>query len=430
MISSFLILFTGLMFDPLNVQVTKRKLHNESESMVIGRLVKSRTDGIFSAGGLTGRCKDQAPDADPLAYQYEAFEKGYSCNNFSPYLSQIGFHAVIYGLIDKASPFSSRVNLVLMRIFKVSMLSMVMSLVIYWFFLEFGILSALFALLGMLLTPWITYLGKDLWFCIWSNFLPFMTALFLLKGKSEGKKISWAQVLLLVNLGILANFVINGYEWVSTTLVMATTPFFYYGIKDRWPVRKLLGRLVWMVAGSVASLMLTFAALAYQISLVKGKFSDGIQWIIFSFHKRSFGTIEGLPEVYANQIDHPLQKVFLKYFMAPAFKFPVFITPHTPWYLDGIFFIELIFVFALATGLIFLHRTIYKRTGVFLQNLKSLAMTTWISILAPFSWLIIFKGHAWSHAHINYITWFMPFCIFGMALIGATVSAYFRRKAE
>ena len=38
-----------------------------------------------------------------------------------------------------------------------------------------------------------------------------------------------------------------------------------------------------------------------------------------------------------------------------------------------------------------------------------LVLATWFSILAPFSWYIIFKAHSFIHMHMNFIVWQMPF---------------------
>jgi hypothetical protein len=425
---TFLLFFTGLFFNPFGVLINDKRIDNQAESIVVGRLVKSHSDGMFSKAGLCGRCNIGLNDSTLFDYQYIALKEKHSCKDYTPYYSQIGFHGVIYYLILKASPLPSTYDITVLRVFKVAMLAGVLSLIVLWFYLEFGLLAALFVAAGVVLTPWITYLGRDLWFCVWTNFLPFLTALFLLKRQSERQNLADWKILLVVNLMILLNFVINGYEWVSTTLVMASIPFFYYWLKDRWRTKKLINHLAWLISGSVASLLLTFSILAYQISLTRGKFSDGIEWIIFSFQKRAHGGGEDLPEVYEKQVSHPLYEVFLQYFSAPAFKFPDFITKHTPRYFDGILFIELIVAFMLATWFIF-YRNKWLRLSLHqLQNLKALAFTTWISILAPFSWYVIFKGHAWSHHHIDYITWFMPFCLFGLAVLGAVMSSVFLNK--
>lgn len=425
-IISFLAFFFGFLFNPCHVLVKDKSLANQAESLVIGRLVKSRSDGVFSGGGLCGRCNETTLTGNVFDYQYIAYKENLPCNSFYPYLSQIGFHAVVYSVIDKISPFSPGINLWILRAFKVALLSLIMSLIVYWFFTEFGLIAAIFVFLGVLLTPWFTYLGRDLWFCIWTNFLPFVVSLFVLKREHELQRPSEIRILLYTSIAILVNFIFNGYEWVTTTLIMATIPFFFYWRKDDWPLKKLARRIAWIVAGSLASIFATFAILVFQISQVKGNFSDGIDWLIFSFQKRAYGGTD-LPDVYSKQVDHPLWQVILKYFTGTALKFPAFMTDHLPWFLDKVFFGEMVFLFLVLTVLFYYPRNLLRLSTEKLKQLRNLSMVTWISILAPFSWYVIFKGHAWSHDHINYITWFMPFCLFGLAMTGATISSMVKK---
>lgn len=44
----------------------------------------------------------------------------------------------------------------------------------------------------------------------------------------------------------------------------------------------------------------------------------------------------------------------------------------------------------------------------------------WVSITAPLSWFIIFKGHSYLHTHMNPIVWYMPFMLLGFVLTGST----------
>jgi hypothetical protein len=392
----------------------------QSESFTLGRLVKSRTDGIFSGAGLSGRCDCEGTLKEKIDFQFTAYTQDKECGKYYPYLSQIGLHGTFYSTLDAISPFSSPVNLKLLRAVKSALLAVSMSLILLWFYYELGLGAAIAVFLTILLTPWFTLMGKDLWFCIWTNFLPFTVLLFLLRKESRRGSPSGFRILLWANLAILFNFIFNGYEWVSTTLVMATVPLFYYWRKDRWPFKKLLRRFSWMVAGSIISLLATFTFLAYQVSLVKGKFSEGVEWILFSFQKRAYGGAE-VPEVYAEQTSHSLWQVFLRYLSGAAFELPSFLAKHLPWAFSRVFFAELLFVFALLTILFFYPGRLLKVDSEKLRNLRNLAIVTWISILAPFSWYVIFKGHAWSHSPINFITWFMPFCLFGMAMLGAAL---------
>jgi hypothetical protein len=202
---------------------------------------------------------------------------------------------------------------------------------------------------------------------------------------------------------------------------MAAIPFFYYWRNDRWPFSKLARRVAYLAAGCTVALLVTFSVLVYQIFLIKGKFSSGIDWIIFSFQKRAYGGAE-MPEVYAKQIDHSIWSIFRRYFGGAAVEFPDFMTNSLPPYLVQVYFAEYVFVVLVLTVLFYYPANLIKLPEKKMKHFRDLALVTWISILAPFSWYVIFKGHAWSHYPLDYITWFMPFCLFGLAMTGALLS--------
>ena len=61
------------------------------------------------------------------------------------------------------------------------------------------------------------------------------------------------------------------------------------------------------------------------------------------------------------------------------------------------------------------------------QRKRNLALITtlWVSILAPLSWYVIFKGHSYIHTHMNHILWQMPFTFFGFAVCGVAIKSLF-----
>jgi len=73
----------------------------------------------------------------------------------------------------------------------------------------------------------------------------------------------------------------------------------------------------------------------------------------------------------------------------------------------------------MVTYIVFSSKTIRQFPAFHRQQL-ALAAMTWVSILAPLSWFIIFKGHAYAHTHMDHIVWYMPFMLLGAALTGST----------
>ena len=46
----------------------------------------------------------------------------------------------------------------------------------------------------------------------------------------------------------------------------------------------------------------------------------------------------------------------------------------------------------------------------------ALIVATWIAVLSPVSWFVLFKGQAYVHTHTNYLAWHMPFTLFGYTM--------------
>jgi hypothetical protein len=79
-------------------------------------------------------------------------------------------------------------------------------------------------------------------------------------------------------------------------------------------------------------------------------------------------------------------------------------------------FLDLLGIFAGVTiAYAILHRLQPDR---FPDKEKSLGLiaVTWLSLLSPVSWFVLFKGQAVVHTHTNYLAWHMPFTLFGYAM--------------
>ena len=71
-----------------------------------------------------------------------------------------------------------------------------------------------------------------------------------------------------------------------------------------------------------------------------------------------------------------------------------------------------------------------KKKDFFIKKSKivTLIVTTWFSLLAPLSWLIMFKAAAYIHTHTNFIAFYMPFALFGFAIIGIVLSHFLSKR--
>jgi len=391
----------------------------DTESLVVGRLVKSRRDGIFAGGGLP--CRVQGGEiqdgADVVNSQYEAYYKNLNFETSGPYYSQIGFQGITLSLFDKIKPFSPERNIRVLRLLNSMLFALTLSIIIVWFYLEFGFVSSVMVLATTIFSQWVTVFGRNLWWVMWAFYLPFIASLFILI-----KQKSYRFAILITFIAVFIKCLYNGYEYITTTLLMMLTPYIYYSIFERWKLKLFFQRISIAAIAAIASVLSSTAILAYQIGADTGSFKKGLHHIfIYSVGKRTHGNPSDYPEVYAESLNADTLGVLDKYLKGLIFDFnSVF---DTSFDLLKVEYITVIVLFFVSSCLIYLSKhfsdkIFFRRISANRRKLTALSIATWFSLLAPLSWILVFKGHSHIHTHMNYITWHMPFTFFGFALFG------------
>jgi hypothetical protein len=387
----------------------------DTESLVIGRMVKSRRDGIFSSGGLPGQVLGGQIQEDVIKSQYEAYYKNLNFETFSPYYSQIGFQGITLSIFDRITPFSSEKNIKMLKLLNSMLFALTLSIIIIWFYLEFGLTISVTVLLTTIFSQWVTVFGRNLWWVTWAFYLPFIAILFILILK---KKSYLAIILTFIALFIKCLY--NGYEYITTTILMMLTPYIYYSILEGWKLKLFVRRISIIATTAIVSVLSSTIILAYQISTVTGSFKKGLHHIfIYSVGKRTHGDASNYPQVYADSLNAGTFGVIDKYLKGIIFDFNNLF--NTSYGFLRINYLTVIVIFAVFSGLIYLskhypEKVPFRKICKNRRKLSALAISTWFSILAPLSWFVIFKGHSYIHTHMNYITWHMPFTLLGFAL--------------
>ena len=114
----------------------------DTEAHIMGRMVKSRQDGIFSAGGLNGDgiiegIPKQWESASGLQRQYIAYLNDLSYDGFSTYNSQPGGQGMVFSLFDKLLPLPPNVKLQFFYVLTALLTAIAVSSLISWFYQEF-----------------------------------------------------------------------------------------------------------------------------------------------------------------------------------------------------------------------------------------------------------------------------------------------------
>lgn len=393
----------------------------DTESLIVGRLAKSQQDGIFSEGGLTGRSKQQGAD-DTYQQQYLLYTKNLPIYKFARYESQIGFQAMLFGLADKLTDFTNDENLAVFKMLTSILTAVTVTAIIFWFLDQFGIFAGIVVFVSTLLSQWMVVFGRTLWWVIWAFYIPILVSFGVLNHEDRVGRYSNKKAGLLLFTAVFIKCLFNGYEYITTTLIMMVTPYIYYGIRDKWGFRKLSFRIIAAGASGLAAVLASMVILVLQLSSVRGGLIYGVKHIIYSFGKRTYGNPDLYPEIYKVSLQADTFSVLGSYFkgtwcnLGKVFFTDSSIWPHFELKLRYGQIILLYFIFTvIGVGLLYSHAAQIKKHH---DRLLALIGATWFSMLAPLSWFIIFKGHSYLHKHINFITWHMPFMFFGFALAG------------
>lgn len=377
----------------------------DSESLVLGRLVESRQAGIFSEGALLGWGDAASPNltTDDYDRQYRVYLSGGSFDSYLVYESQSGMQATFFSALDAVSPFSSAQNLRLFRAFTALLTALTLSALVVWFLLEFGWITALVVLVTTLGSMWITYYGRNLFYSIWTYFLPMVVVLFLLRRESRGGAWKERNLCLVIFGLVFFKGIFTGYDFLLPPLGMLAAALIFYALKDSWTFGKTARRIALTAAFSIAGILLSFLVVAAQVGAVTGHFSDGLVHLADTIGRRTVG----------ETLD-PSQAGVYELAGAAGLWSVVDALLHKSAIMIGVKYIHLVYFFLGVTALLLLALWLRKGT----RTDYALVATTWISLLAPLSWVVLFKAHAAFHAHTTSIIWHMPFVIFGYALFG------------
>ena len=403
----------------------------DTESLIIGRMVKSRQDGIFSVGGLTGAGNASIENwvtSDQIDAQYSAYLNKLSFDEFSPYMSQTGGQGIIFSLLDRLIPLSPQIKLWSFYVLTVLLSAIALTAIIGWFYEEFGGWVAIFVLGSAVLSQWLTVFGKNLWWSLWAFYLPMIVVMYFLKHHRVPANRQFIKFGILIFITVFIKCFINGYEYITTTLVMMITPCIFYAILDKWSRHQCLKWTLAAASGSFVAILLSLTILCIQIGSIKDGFLDGVGHVVYSFGKRTYGEAQNYPAVYAASLEAGTIAVVITYVNGIFFDFNNYLSSTNTFvsnFLLKIRYAYLIVLFILMSVLLFFRSTAEQR-----QHYTALIWTTWFSILAPLSWYVIFKAHSFIHTHMSFLLWQMPFTFFGFAVFGSAVMAWAKSRRE
>jgi hypothetical protein len=430
-----------------------------TESHVLGRLVKSRQDGLFSAGGLLGvgtsrfakpaqpstqgmhfRRADLAtgihlrvpgedwPAGEEIEEQYRAYRDGLRFEIFSPYLSQSGGQGLVFGVLDGSLPLERDRRLELFYLTCAMLSASAVGAIACWFASELSLGVAAWVLVTALLSQWLVGFGRNLWWGLWAFYVPMLVLLQYERGVRPPAVKRRGTLAALAYGALLLKCFVNGYEYITASLVMLLLPTAYYALEHRARPAAFLKDALALALGAGAAILTSLAVLIAQVATLRGTAAYGWKHVVFSLLARTHGAPDDFPPAYGPALAASHASVLSSYLNGAYFDLrgrSARLDAALPDFLLAPRYGALLSLFALATLLLFwLGR---HEPAAEPRRDRALIGATWLSLLAPLSWFVLFKAHSYEHAHMNFILWQMPFTLFGFALTGEALARLFKR---
>ena len=337
-------------------------------------------------------------------------------------MSQPAGQGMLFSLLDRFIPLSPQIKLWAFYVLTALLSAIALAAIVRWFYDAFSGWVALCVVGSAVLSQWLTVFGKNLWWSLWAFYLPMIVVMCLLKRHRAPANRQFIKFGVLIFISVSIKCFINGFEYITTTLLMMITPCIYYAVLDKW--NRPQG-VKWTLAaglGSGIAIFLSLLMLCFQIGATKSGFMDGVDHVIWSFGKRTYGEVQDYPPIYAASLHAGTLGVVITYMNGVFFDLNNYL-PNINAFISNFLFkiryVYLIVLFIAMSVLLFLRsREMAAERG---QQHIALIWTTWFSILAPLSWYIIFKAHSYIHTHMSFLLWQMPFTLFGFAVLGAAM---------
>jgi hypothetical protein len=399
----------------------------------VGRLVQSQHHGIFSYAGLLGWGDESSfkDNWELTSHQYEVFltSKDFVTEDFKTYNSVIDFQGFVFGLLERLMNFFPKARLFIFQGLTALSTAVALGLIVLWIYREIGLMAAVFTAGFMMLSEWLTLFGGSIYWSLWAFYIPLIAIAYYISSNQAEDEIR-SKLFLIVYLSVLIKFLFNGFEYVTTVLIMVFSPLIYYALVNSWKLKTVLKTFSNVIFAEFLATLTALSILAIQNMIVLNGMGNAVNYILYSLEKRSIGIPDAFtsdPSLAASLRADTLI-VVKEYILGRAINLNLSFLP--PYFPDlklknlEISYLSIFIVFVLVTILFYSVAKVIEHKEL---KTSSFIVTTWLSAVAPLSWLIIFKAHAYLHLHLDFIIWQMPFAFLGFGMCGAILQFFLTR---
>ena len=391
------------------------------DRLVIARLARNQQNGFFSDGGLLGLGDAEKWNflSTTHSHQFDVYLNKGEFQTYLLYKSNPGFQGVFYGTLNTILNVSNKQKLSIFRGLTATLSALSFGFIFAYVITEFGILAGLFTLIFSAISIWLVLPAGSIFWNLWAFFLPFLTATYFLANSTSKGGYPALKIYFLLFSATLVRILMSGFDLITTGLIMTTVPFVFYGVYEKWDRKTFIERFIKIGICLSLATATGLMVMSFQIASTDLEITN-----VFSYIANRFGShYAGNSEYYAaggiEATKIGAVELISKYLLMPA------VNVQWPGEDLQILYWQLIIVFILFTMLYFVAN---RNEDNHSRKAIGLITATWYSLLAPLSWILIFRPHSIIHTHVNTMGWQMPFTLLGVALCGYVITDLFQRR--
>lgn len=315
---------------------------------------------------------DNWPEAKGV--QEEMFRNGiaFDRNTFKQYTSNIVIQRYLYAFLDRILPCSNKALLSYLYAITCFLSAFVIFIIINWVGdITDSHIGLLVAVCLVVLCPYFTMYGKNLYWSIWSLFLPMALMCVITNPK---RVTSTVEIAFVSFLGCLLKQLLY-FEFVSTAMIAMIVPLLYYVIVRRLQLRAALSLLASSTLAALSSFVVVFCLKSYLLVKQYGIENalqitrDNLEERLLNGNGENWTAIQAILNMLGKNI------VSLRYVVTASM-----------W--TGVIILVLLGI------IIFLPFNALSLIG---WNTTALFYVTVISFLAPCSWFVMAAPHTTIH---------------------------------
>lgn len=377
------------------------------------------------------------PGAKSMDYMKDMSSADCTSGNYVPYDSQFGLQSRVVSFFAPSQHHMASYFRAL-DVILAALTALILTAVIMRMKRQFGKTAALCVASATALSIWIVGYARNLYWIEPLMFAPFAVAFVAYPWFKRTRRL-W--LFYGVEAVLMFAKLLDGYEHITTISLSIFVPIVFYELmtKDR-RILDLWKQAALVVGVTVIAFIGAFASNVAALTSYYGSPSEAVQHIQRRSAARSLAGIKDtkkdvilnfeatLPVVYratAHVINLDALKdghgVLIEYVAISAINYLLLPAITLPVSFNGLFGTLLQSVFAWSVfGYIAIR--LLKRSIQYGRYYRAFHWTYWVSLAGALSWLILMPGHAFPHAHLNGIIFYIPHLLFCYLAIGLVVA--------